>query len=221
MSSLAAPVFAIPGLGTNARLFEPLAEHLPLRPLRWLSPADAGESLRSYAARMAIAIDHPQPWLLGVSFGGVMAQEIARLRPVRGLILVSSLKPGDRRPAYLRWSRKVPLYRLTQGKWRIHTLPLYAPRFGVRKWSEIRLLKEMFSSFDDHYRMWAIRQLVHWEGQPLKHSYLHLHGSKDHVLPIRGLQQVTPIEGGSHLMVYQQPERIAQEIESWVERKLL
>ena len=212
------PIYAIPGLGTNSRIFEPLQEQLPLRPLEWLPPA-SGESLRSYAARMAIAIDHPNPWLLGVSFGGIVAQEIARMRPIQGLILVSSLKAQDRRPAYIRWSRQFPLYRLTRGTWRIKTLPLYAPRFGVRKAAEIRTLKEIFKSFDDEYRMWALHQMAHWDGHPISRPYLHLHGSKDRVLPIQGLQQVTRIEGGTHFMIYQQPEAIAKEFQRWLERK--
>ncbi len=210
------PLYAIPGLGTDARIFGPLAQHLPLHPLAWLSPEE-GEGLHSYAARMAIGIDHPRPWLLGVSFGGVVAQEIARIRPVRGLILVSSLKPGDQRPGYLRLFRRYPLYRLSRGKWRIYTLPLWAPRFGVHRRVEQRLLQDIFKQFDDRYRMWAIHQLAHWQGQPISVPYLHLHGQRDRVIPARGIRHTTLIPVGTHFMVYQQAEAVAQAIREWQE----
>ncbi len=211
------PIYAIPGLGNDSRILKPLQQHLPLTPIEWLQPLPA-ESISQYAARMAEAIDHPRPILLGVSFGGVMAQEIARLRPVSRLVLVSSIKPGDARPLFLRISKRIPIYRLSKGKWRIRLLPLYAPQFGVRKPAEIQLLREIFSQFDDTYRMWAIEQLAHWKGHPIECPFLHIHGTRDRVIPHRGLSDLTTVAGGNHMMIYQQPVRIANEIQTWLKR---
>ena len=214
------PFFAIPGLGTDERIFGPLSKKLPLIPLPWLKP-DAQESLRSYAARMAIAIDHPQPWLLGVSFGGMLAQEIARLRPIKGVILISSLKPQDPKARWMRWAQKVPFYRLSRGSWRYRTLSWWSPIFGVKTRQEQALLKSMFANFRDDYRMWAIEQFVNWEGKTIELPYLHLHGQQDRAIPARNLQQVTLVENGNHFMVYQRAEEIAQHISAWQERKAL
>jgi len=208
-------IYAIPGLGTDWRIFGPLAQHMPLRFLNWLEPTEQ-ESLAAYATRMAEPIRGENTYLLGVSFGGVVAQEIARQISLKGLILVSSLKHHQEKPPWLRLMRNLPLYRLSKGDWRVKTLPLWSPGFGITKQAEQELLKDMFSSFGDAYRMWAINQLIHWEAQPSSLPLLHIHGTRDRVLPGRYVKGFTPVAKGTHFMVYQQAEIVHQHIQTWL-----
>jgi len=48
----------------------------------WLMP-DKNEPISKYAKRMAISITDKEPVLIGLSFGGIMCIEIARMIPVK------------------------------------------------------------------------------------------------------------------------------------------
>lgn len=203
----------MPGLGTDSRIFHQLRLPIPVYYLNWIKP-NQNESLKSYAKRIAEQIDFDFPIILGVSFGGIIVQEIAHQMPVQAVILVSTITSPSELPFNLRMMRKLPLYHLAQGSWRIKTLALWAPRFGIQTESEQALLKSIFSRFGDTERMWAIRQLVHWEGirESLDQPSLRLHGTEDHVFPFSHIQTAKAIQGGRHFMIYQQAEEMSREI---------
>ncbi|MCH5689430.1 alpha/beta hydrolase [Niabella sp. W65] len=50
------------------------------------------EPYKDYVLRMAEKIQEDNPVIIGVSFGGMVALEIAKIRPVKQVILVSSIK---------------------------------------------------------------------------------------------------------------------------------
>jgi pimeloyl-ACP methyl ester carboxylesterase len=213
-----ASLYAISGLGTDERIFSRIDWPVPMTYLPWLQP-EKGESLSAYAARMAANITDPEPVvLLGLSFGGIVAQEIAHIRPVRQLLLLSTIKSPAELPFSFRFMRYLPLYQLSRGSWRIRALPYWAPRFGVQHQDEIELLAAMFGTFSDAYRMWSIRQLTRWN-QPSgpQAPFAHLHGSKDHVFPARYLKDATLISGSNHFMVYQQ----APQVSEWIRNNLV
>ncbi|RZK26188.1 MAG: hypothetical protein EOO63_15015, partial [Hymenobacter sp.] len=66
--------YLIPGLGADERVFRGLRLPGPAVVLPWLVPQSPTEPLRHYAARLAEAVPLHQPcWLVGVSFGGLLA----------------------------------------------------------------------------------------------------------------------------------------------------
>lgn len=203
-------LYILSGLGTDERIFSRIDWPCETTYLPWLEP-QSGEDIQSYAARMAQSIPNSESiLLLGVSFGGVIAQEIAQIRPVKQLFLLSSILSSTELPPMLRLFRYLPLYQLSRGSWRIRSLWLWAPRMGIRKPEEIALLKEMFSTFSDRYRMWAIRAISHWNSPPLAIPWSRLHGEKDPVFPIKYIGAHTLIPGANHFMVYQQGEQVSQ-----------
>ncbi|GAB4405366.1 MAG: alpha/beta hydrolase [Bacteroidia bacterium] len=210
----ARPILAVPGLGTDGRLFGPLSAHLPIGVVPWIEPL-AGESLQDYARRMAAPHPPGAVWL-GVSFGGVLAQTIAAVHPVSQVLLVSSLRSPGELPPSLRLMRHLPLYRLARGGWRIRTLPWWAPAFGVRDPREQAVLRAMFAAATDSYRMWAIHSLVHWQPLPIDLPVARLHGTRDRVLPTARVGQTDWLEGGTHFMVYQR----AVDVAAWVRQRL-
>jgi predicted esterase YcpF (UPF0227 family) len=69
----------VPGLAAGKKIFEyiSLPNHLyDVRVLEWISP-NKKESIKQYAKRMAALIIEKNIILIGVSFGGVMAQEMS------------------------------------------------------------------------------------------------------------------------------------------------
>jgi hypothetical protein len=68
-----------------------------------------------YAARMKSGISHERPVLIGVSFGGMMAIEIAKFIPASTVILVSSIRGRGQRPTWMTVSGWLRLDRLVSG----------------------------------------------------------------------------------------------------------
>ena len=50
------------------------------------------ESLAHYASRLASTITAPNPILLGVSFGGIIMQEVAKQINYKKVVIISSVK---------------------------------------------------------------------------------------------------------------------------------
>ncbi|MCB0851157.1 MAG: alpha/beta hydrolase [Bacteroidetes bacterium] len=212
-------VFGIPGLGTDDRIFSRLELDLPINYINWLDP-DSDEPLSEYAARMARPLmEINSPIVVGVSFGGILALEISRIKELKGIIIISGIKNPQEKPFSFQLMQKLPFYRLTKGNWRIKTIPLWSPGFGIRSNEEQNLLKNMFSTFNDNYRMWAIRQVAHWKGCEVNCPVYHLHGQKDKVFPAGKIEDAHLVEGGTHFMVYQRANQMSdllnQKIGEW------
>src|SRR5262245_7658263 len=94
------PLLLLPGMAADARLFEhQLARFPTLRVPSWIDPGRR-ESLRAYAARFARVVDPGVPCIVGgASFGGVVAQEMAKQLRAVACVLIGSI----RSPAELPW----------------------------------------------------------------------------------------------------------------------
>jgi len=84
----------MPGLAASSSIFEKI--ELPntifeIHFLEWMLPLPK-ESLKNYAKRMALSVQHQEVVLVGVSFGGILVQEMAQFLQVRKLIIISSVK---------------------------------------------------------------------------------------------------------------------------------
>ncbi|MEO1450188.1 MAG: alpha/beta hydrolase, partial [Bacteroidota bacterium] len=215
------PIYVLPGLGTDVALFDKIDSKNDWGRLDWIMPASPGESLSSYASRMASAIPATEePVLLGVSFGGVIAQEIAQIRPVKGVILVSSLVSPAEKPWWLHLFRHVPLYRLGKGDWRIRTVPIWAPLWGITHPDEQQFLQEMFARADDRVRMWSVAQLANWGGCTSRVPVLRLHGDRDGLFTVAEPESCEMIAGGTHFMIWQQADYIRKRIRAWMMQDL-
>jgi pimeloyl-ACP methyl ester carboxylesterase len=197
------PVYCISGLGADETVFEHLS--LPgcaLFPLPWLKP-EPKEAIGHYAARMAEGIRHPEPILLGLSFGGIMAVEIARIIPLKRVWLISTVKQRCEMPPYMRFGAVLPLHRLALAlnphKW---MGPLENYNLAVETPEERAMVARFRKTVDKDYLRWAIEVIVHWQNSVIPPGVLHIHGDKDRIFPIRYVRPDHIIEGGGHLLVH-------------------
>ena len=91
-------IYFVPGLAANKSIFEYVSlpqEHFELHFLEWIIPLSIQESIEDYAKRMCEPIAHENPILVGVSFGGIMVQEMSKLIKPKKVIIISSIKNRD------------------------------------------------------------------------------------------------------------------------------
>ncbi|RSK37481.1 alpha/beta hydrolase [Hymenobacter metallilatus] len=203
--------YLIPGLGADERVFQRLRPllHGETCLLSWLTP-EPDEPLPQYAARMAAAIPAAARGLLvGVSFGGMVALEISKIRPGLRTVLISSIPDASCLPLLLRLVRATGLYRLFPPQW----LKLF-PRagqwyFGVQNGEEYRLFKQILRDMEPVYTRWAIERLLHWDSTSVGRS-IQILGTRDRVFPPGPAPAEYLIPGGGHFMVVSHAPEISR-----------
>jgi len=85
-------VYLMPGMAANPTIFEHIKlpqDHFEIHWLEWMIP-NKKETLEVYAKRMIeTQIHHDNIVLLGVSFGGILVQEMSKYMSLRKLFVVS------------------------------------------------------------------------------------------------------------------------------------
>ncbi len=202
-------VYFISGLGADQRAFQflDLSFCNPVF-VKWLKP-EKGETMSNYAVRMKQQIPDEEPVIVGLSFGGMIAVEIARQFPVKKIILLSSAKGANEIPYYLKYLRYFPLHRVASAAFLRSANQLAYRLMGIENRKDKIVLKEMFKDSDDAFIKWAIHQVVHWKNSSIFHNTVHIHGTADILLPHRFVRADHVIKGGEHLMLILQAEAIS------------
>lgn len=196
-------VYLMPGMAANPSIFEHILlpeDSYKIHLLAWFLPED-NESIQDYALRMVAHIKHDNIVLLGVSFGGILVQEMARHIEVSKLIIVSSVKSKHELPRRMKLSRKLKLYKIlpTRLVEDIDTLAKYA--FGETIKNRVTLYKKYLSMNDRRYIKWAVKEMICWDQDEYKKGIIHIHGSADKVFPVKYINDYIPLERGTHIMV--------------------
>ncbi|NDI98122.1 alpha/beta hydrolase [Flavobacterium sp. LaA7.5] len=198
------PVYFMPGLAASPIIFENIKlpeDKFEMFFLEWLLPEE-GESLAHYASRIAGNILHENPVLIGVSFGGVLVQEIAEMITPRKVIIISSVKCNTEFPRRMRFAKLVKAYRVfpTALMERVDWLARFANgnSFIAKR---LRLYEKYLSVRDKRYLDWAFKTIILWDRVEPNPQVIHIHGDADGVFPPQYLSNYIPIKGGTHIMI--------------------
>ncbi|MVN78334.1 alpha/beta fold hydrolase [Hymenobacter sp. HMF4947] len=206
--------YLIPGLGADERVFRRLRLGGPVQVLSWLAPQSSTEPLAHYAARLAEAILPGQPcWLVGVSFGGLLALEIGRLRPLARIVLISSLQAASELPPLLRLARATGIYRLVPFRLLARLPRLAQWFFGAKGGGECRLLCQILRDTDPTFARWATAQLLHWHSHGVP-TATRLHGTHDRLLPAGGALIEYRLPGAGHFLIVSHAAQVSQILNS-------
>ncbi len=202
-SSTKTHLYLMPGMAANPTIFEHISlpeDKYEIHWLQWELPKK-GESLSEYAQRMTAHISHQRPVLLGVSFGGILVQEVSKHIEVEKLIIVSSIKTKYELPRRMKIAKNTMAYKLlpTSLVNNVETLAKYA--FGETATKRMELYKKYLSVRDKAYLDWAIYQILHWDQEEPLPGIIHIHGQKDNVFPTSHLNDYIEVEKGTHIMI--------------------
>src|SRR5689334_2348901 len=103
-------VFFLSGLGADKTVFQFLdfSAYKPIF-IDWIPPKK-NESLRDYAFRVKEKFLHDHAMIVGLSFGGMLATEIAKLFPSSKAILISSSKTKSELPPFYNTGKYLPFH---------------------------------------------------------------------------------------------------------------
>lgn len=201
-------IYCISGFGADERVFEKLdfGEN-DVHFISWKIP-DENESMESYAKRMSAEISHPKPVLMGLSFGGMMCIEIAKIISVEKIILISSVATIHEMPLYMRLAAKLRLNKILP----LHPYSFLEPvenyNLGVQTPEQKQLVREYRKNIDPRYTNWAIDRILNWKNDWFPENVIHIHGDQDHIFPLKMIKANYVIPGGGHLLLMNQADLV-------------
>ncbi len=193
----------MPGMAASPKIFDHLifsSDIFEVFFLEWFIP-DKGISLEDYARLMCKRVKHENPVLIGVSFGGFLVQEMARIINARKVIIISSVKSQNELPKKMHFARVTKVYKLlpTSMVNNIELLAKYA--FGETVTKRLDLYEMYLSIRDKKYIDWSIDQIVNWKEKGVVSNLVHIHGDKDTVFPITNISNCIAVKNGTHTMI--------------------
>ena len=197
------PVYFMPGLAASSSIFERIilpADVFEMILLEWEIPLD-NETLPQYAKRISAKITHPDPVLIGVSFGGILVQEISKFIEARKVIIISSAKTNLEFPMRMKVAKTTKAYKLIPTKLIANIESLSKFSFGEKINQRLKLYEKFLRVRDKRYLDWAVEQIVLWERITADQTVIHIHGDKDDVFPIKNIQNCIVVKGGTHVMI--------------------
>lgn len=204
-------VYFMPGLAASPRIFEYIElpkEKFEIHLLEWLIPDSPEESLAVYSKRLCQNIKNENPVLVGVSFGGMVIQEISKIIPVKKVILISSVKHENEIPKRLKFIQKSKIYKLFPSK-KISSIDDFS-KYGFNK--AIKQKGQIYNKYlaikNDLYLNWAIYNVLNWKSDFKNEEIIHIHGNKDLIFPIKHIHNCIEISGGTHAMILTKASKI-------------
>ncbi|MBD79418.1 MAG: hypothetical protein CL840_10895 [Crocinitomicaceae bacterium] len=207
-------VYQISGLGAGKEVFGKIKLEHPTVFIPWLIP-EKNESIASYAKRMAKDINTSEPFsLMGVSFGGIMIQEIGRFLNPEKKFVISSVQYQSEIPLSMRATAKLGLSKRIPSRGLMVSKGVTSYLFGAKKKSEKEWLNEIIGGIDMEYLRWSLTQIGIWKGNTGQNDIVRIHGKKDLLFPARKLKKVDYWLRGGHLAAITDGAEISKIINS-------
>ncbi|MDB5294646.1 MAG: hypothetical protein JWO31_629 [Phycisphaerales bacterium] len=181
----------------------------------WIPPRP-GESLESYARRMADRVGRDRPCVIGgASFGGFLALEmLPHLTGARACVLVGAVRSPAEFPLWVRLLRPArPLCRILPFQLFWWASGLLAATVGGLLPRSMREFLWLGSSLDPAFFRWAADATLRWgdNGPPPVPGVpvYHVHGARDRVLPAKLTRPTELVAAGGHVIALSHPAEVA------------
>ncbi|MGL5113092.1 MAG: alpha/beta fold hydrolase, partial [Flavobacterium sp.] len=141
------PVYFMPGLAASSTIFERIdlpSAQFEIFLLEWEIPLPS-ETLSHYAQRMALKVTHENPVLIGVSFGGILVQEMATFLNPSRVLIISSVKTNLEFPRRMKVAKSTKAYKLIPTSLLLNVENLAKFSFGDKIKSRLKLYEKFLS----------------------------------------------------------------------------
>jgi pimeloyl-ACP methyl ester carboxylesterase len=211
--------YILSGLGADERVFD-LIDFGHFSPIfiPW-EKVKSNQSFESYVGQLSKHIQTPNPILIGISFGGMAAQEMSLLFENCPILIISSIKTRLELPPFMRFSGKIGLYKLIpmklvlRNKWMNHWL------FGTKTEHEKKVLDQILEDSDPVFTKWAIHQITTWKRRKeVPSKVIHIHGDADRIFNIENLNPDYIIPEGTHFMTVSKHKQVSKVIQEALEK---
>lgn len=204
-------LYIISGLGGDDKVLAKLTFNENIEPvhLPWLMPSK-DEAFSNYISRMSENIDDSEEfYLLGYSFGGMIVQEIHKIKPARKIVILGSIRSDREKSRLIRAGARTNAVR-------------YIPQrfFGESSTMMYAILKKIFDSKnanllqyfrvkDPYYLKWSMNQITHWKFEKLP-DVIQILADQDIVFPIKNSTPDFVIANATHLFPITKAKQVSK-----------
>lgn len=209
-------IYLLPGLGFDHRIFSKLQlNESNTQYIDWIEP-HKNEKIKDYSRRLAekiISNNDEKIILIGHSLGGIVSQEIACLKKIDKIILISSIKSREEMPFQFRIIQPLFLHKFFTKNWTVNTVRFWGKQHDYETKEEQELFKDMVGKQSNQYLQWALKTLSIWKHPeiPKDTSLVQINGDSDKTFPIKLIN--TPnhiIKNGGHFMIYKHAQALSK-----------
>lgn len=209
-------IYVLSGLGADERVFQKIDFNgLTVTFITWEKP-NKMETIEEYANKLLKQIKIEKPIIVGLSFGGIIAVEIAKQIETEKVILIASAKTKTEIPFYYRFAGKIKAHKILPSSFLKKSNFLSNWFFGVSSTFEKELLKTILKDTDSYFLIWAIEKIVTWTNQTELKNIYHIHGTADKILPICFVKSDYKVENGGHFMTLNKENELSKLIKKLV-----
>lgn len=202
-------IYCLSGLGVDHRAFSNFnPTQCELIHVPWI-PIHKGEALEDYAKRLFETMNvEGEYYLLGLSFGGMLAQEMTKFKKPKQLFLVSTANSISQINPLLVFVSKLGLHKILPSVFFQWSNVLTEWVFGAKSKNSKTVLKEILKDTDPVFVRRAISAIMNWKGSD-KSPAKRIHGNKDKLIP-KCKKPDFCVKNGGHLMILEKGVEIAK-----------
>lgn len=203
-------VYLFSGIGADSSIFMNLdlpGYHKVY--INWI-PALRNETIEAYAARIRNQITVENPNIVGLSFGGIVAVEVAKLVKVDKMVLISSVRTKNELNRIQFFYMKLGFYHLIPGFMIQNANFLTYRYFGAWSPNDKKTLTNLLKDTDVSFFRWALRSIAYWKNTVPPERTIQINGTADRVITTKRVHPDYKIKGGGHLMVFNKADTINQ-----------
>ena len=204
-------LYVISGLGADFKVLEKITfpEKLEVIFLDWIMPENK-EDFHHYVKRMADRIDGKEPFaLLGYSFGGIIVQEIDKIKPAEKVVILGSIKSDKEKSRFIKFGEVSRLTKyLPQRMFNVKSAAIYSLARNIVDPKNPKLM-QYFTVRDPYFLKWSIEKVSAWKFEE-NPKVIQILGSKDIVFPVKYSKPDYVVANGTHLFPATKPKQVSK-----------
>jgi len=198
-------IYCFPGQGADKRQFESIRFDSAIYEkiiIEYGTP-EKSMNLHDFAKKLAYQIDTSGEFILiGVSLGGMICSELSEMLNPLKTIIISSAKNRNDLPMRYKFQRIVPIYKLFPGFVLLAGAKILQPIVEPDSKDNKEIFRSMLAGKSGKYMKRTIKMIVKWKRINNSKKIYHIHGTRDHTLPIKKVKNPDYLfKNGSHMMV--------------------
>ncbi len=205
-------VYFLSGLGADKRAFQKLSlpTNWTIKNIQWLNLSKE-ETLSTYCNKISKLIDTTQEFaIVGLSFGGLIATELAKTLNPQKIIIISSISTRQELPMIYKVIGLLKLHKVVPDFLLNRVYPFTYWFFGTQTHDEKALPKRIISDTPTTFLKWAINEILIWKNNQRPENICHIHGTNDRIFLCNKTLADVKINGGGHFMVYNKANIISK-----------
>lgn len=202
-------VYFISGIGGDSRLFThiELPDGFEAVYIHWVAPQQ-NEILKHYAIRLSKKINTSEPFILiGLSLGGILATEIAKIQHPVCTILIASVPVSSQLPKYYQMAGRLKLYRIVPAVC-YKMLAAGTLIFTKMDKADKKLMRQILKVSNPRFIKWAIKAVLNWKNEDIPQPIYHIHGTKDEVFPINCTRPTHRVNRARHTIAMNRAKEV-------------